>query len=248
MMKAEYSMQALKAGIIAFLMGFSPAVAQDAPAAPPVGQPPVVVELYTSQGCSSCPPADALLQQLAGRPEVIALALHVDYWDYIGWEDSFARPEFTQRQRRYARAAGASAIYTPQFVVSGQQHVIGARPMELMDGIRAAAAAMEPMGLTIERQGDGVRIRASALPQPRPLVVQLVRYMPRETVDVLRGENAGLALSYANIVTDWTAVAEWDGAAPLDIEVEAPGDAPLVVLVQDAGQGRICAAARLLPG
>ncbi|NDV01042.1 DUF1223 domain-containing protein [Pseudoroseicyclus tamaricis] len=229
-------MQVIRAGIAALLLAASAAEAQDAP---------VVVELYTSQGCSSCPPADALLQQLAGRDDVIALALHVDYWDYIGWEDSFAQPGFTERQRRYAHAAGANAIYTPQFVIGGQHHVIGARTMELMDNMRAAAAQTEDMGLQVSREGDVVTITAEALESPHPLIVQLVRYTPQESVDILHGENAGRSLTYANIVTDWAILGEWDGAGPLHLEAQVTGDEPLVAILQEPGPGRICAAVRL---
>ena len=93
----------------------------------------VVVELYTSQGCSSCPPADALLEQLAARDDVIALSLHVDYWDYLGWQDAFANPAFTKRQRGYAARAGSSMIYTPQMVIGGRDHIVGTKGMELSD-------------------------------------------------------------------------------------------------------------------
>ena len=96
---------------------------------------PVVVELYTSQGCSSCPPADAILAELADREDVIALAFHVDYWDYIGWKDIFADPANTLRQRNYARVAGARSVYTPQMIVDGQDHVVGTKPMKLAEHI-----------------------------------------------------------------------------------------------------------------
>ena len=97
---------------------------------------PVVVELFTSQGCSSCPPADALLHELSKRDDVIPLALHVDYWDYIGWKDSFAQPAFTARQRGYAQASGRRAIYTPQMIIGGQFDVVGNRPMDVAAIIR----------------------------------------------------------------------------------------------------------------
>ncbi|MBT5374998.1 MAG: DUF1223 domain-containing protein, partial [Rhodospirillaceae bacterium] len=88
---------------------------------------PVVVELFTSQGCSSCPPADAFLNDLSRRDDVIALSLHVDYWDYIGWEDPFATPESTNRQRRYAPVLAARSIYTPQMVIDGAAHEVGSK-------------------------------------------------------------------------------------------------------------------------
>ena len=97
---------------------------------PATAQSPVVVELFTSQGCSSCPPADKLMHELAKRDDVIALALHVDYWDYIGWKDVFAQPEFTARQRAYARLGNRKMIYTPQMVINGRDHVVGSNPKD----------------------------------------------------------------------------------------------------------------------
>ena len=121
---------------------------------------PVVVELYTSQGCSSCPPADAFLHDLAKRDDVIALALHVDYWDYIGWKDSFAKPEYTDRQHAYAHAANATTVYTPQMVINGKDHVIGSRPMEVIDQVMRHREAVTPVDVTVSRSGDAIDITA----------------------------------------------------------------------------------------
>ncbi|MBM9595238.1 DUF1223 domain-containing protein [Roseitranquillus sediminis] len=205
---------------------------------------PVVVELFTSQGCSSCPPADALLGRLAAREDVIPLALHVDYWDYIGWEDEFAEPEHTRRQKGYAHAAGARTIYTPQMIVGGRDHVVGHRPMEVADLIRAHRAAESPVSLSVTRAGDRVDVRAMA-EAPADLRVHLVRYLPERTVEIERGENAGKTLTYHNIVTRWETIAEWDGRDPLSLSHAVPGDEPAVVLVQAARYGPILAAARL---
>lgn len=207
---------------------------------------PVVVELYTSQGCSSCPPADALLHELAPRDDVIALALHVDYWDYIGWKDIFADPAHTKRQRAYARVAGARAVYTPQMVVMGQEHLVGLRPMELADLIRAHGAKKAPVQLSLSQSGGKVQISANPVtPLDRAVVVQVVRYSPKETVDIRRGENAGKRMTYVNIVTSWKPIGEWDGQEPTMIEVDAQGDEPVVVILQEQGPGPILAAARL---
>ncbi|MCO6382266.1 MAG: DUF1223 domain-containing protein [Vannielia sp.] len=214
--------------------------------APAAAEGPVVVELYTSQGCSSCPPADEILAKLAKKPGVIALALHVDYWDYIGWKDAFAKPEHTKRQKAYAREAGARTIYTPQMVIGGVDHVVGARPMDVLDLLGTHKARPAVMTLTAHRDGSMVEIEGTP-PQPAQgaLLVQLVRYLPEESVAIKRGENAGLTMSYANIVRDWQVLAEWDGSAALDMRVEAPGEAPAVVIVQKAGPGAIVAAARV---
>lgn len=206
---------------------------------------PVVVELFTSQGCSSCPPADALLAKLTERRDIIPLALHVDYWDYIGWADAFAKPAFTKRQKGYARAHGARTIYTPQMVVAGASAVVGHRPMELAEQIMAAHDAPQRVRLDVERHGDEIEVRVAPLIEiPDDLLLQLVRYDPRETVSIDRGENAGHTFTYHNVVTDWQTMATWNGRDPLAIRHPAPGDEPAVVLVQEAGYGPIVAAAR----
>lgn len=207
---------------------------------------PVVVELYTSQGCSSCPPADAFMATLAQDPNVIALALHVDYWDYIGWKDTFANPAFTKRQKSYARAIGSRTIYTPQMIVAGDDRVEGNDPMEVSNKIRRHAMAKSPVALTIERSGAKLMIRAVANPPLSGAArVQLVRYMPEQTVEIGRGENAGRAVTYHNIVTSWVDLGEWTGTAPLEMTADVSGTEPVVVIVQSQGPAEVLAAARL---
>lgn len=208
------------------------------------GPAPVVVELYTSQGCSSCPPADAFFATLADQPGVIPLALHVDYWDYIGWKDRFADPAFTERQKAYARAAKSRTIYTPQMIVNGDARVEGNDAEAVAAAIRAALPG--PGRIELSREGGSLRIRAEAPPDAAggAVSVQLVRYRPQATVEITHGENAGQVVSYRNIVTEWTKLAEWPGQPPLEIEAPA-GDGPAVVLVQRAGPGAILAAAEV---
>ncbi|MGR3434072.1 MAG: DUF1223 domain-containing protein [Shimia sp.] len=207
---------------------------------------PVVVELYTSQGCSSCPPADAMLHELSRRHDVIGLALHVDYWDYIGWADSFARPEHTARQKAYARAAGEKTIYTPQMVINGTDHVIGTRPDEVAVSLAAHMAAQSPLVMAASRDGALIRIRLEPMRKEKgAFVVQVATYVPGAEVEVRRGENAGRTLRYANIVTSWRAVSAWDGASVLEVEDEVAEDTPAVVIVQVAGHGAILGAAAL---
>lgn len=207
---------------------------------------PVVVELYTSQGCSSCPPADKILGGLAAREDVIALGLHVDYWDYIGWKDIFASRQYSDRQRAYARHAGARTVYTPQMIVAGLDHLVGSRPAELDQLIRRHAARKSTVTLDLGRSGDRLKVRAqSTAPLKAKAVVQIVRYIPEQRVEIGRGENAGRTLTYSNIVSDWRRVAEWDGAADLSLDLTATGDDPIVVIIQEAGPGPVLAAARL---
>lgn len=208
--------------------------------------PGVVVELYTSQGCSSCPPADDLLGKLAGQKGVIALALHVDYWDYIGWADTFADPKHTLRQRAYAHAAGDKMIYTPQMVISGQDRIVGSEPDKVAAAISRAAGGQGQVALKVERSGERLIIRATALgPVSGGTVVQLVRFIDGKTVAIERGENAGLSQAYHNIVTSWQPVGNWDGAAPLEMTVKAGGALPAVVIIQRKGFGEILAAAQI---
>jgi len=205
---------------------------------------PVVIELYTSQGCSACPPADAILQDLAKRDDVIALALHVDYWDYIGWKDIFASPAFTARQQAYARAANATTVYTPQMIVNGVDRMIGSRPMQVMDSLQNHGRTGLLFDVRLTRRGSRVMINAAS-GQGGDYVVQLVRYTPEETVAIQRGENAGRNLSYANIVTSWDVIGQWDGQSELALEADAAGDSPVVVIVQQSTSGPIVGAAQL---
>jgi hypothetical protein len=207
---------------------------------------PVVVELYTSQGCSSCPPADALLDMMADDPDVIALALHVDYWDYLGWADSFADPAFTRRQKAYAHVAGARSVYTPQMIVGGKDHIVGVKPAELAGLIAGHAQAADAVVLQVERTGGTLVIRATPVaPLRHGAIVQVVGYRREATVEIRGGENNGRTIRYANIVDNWKPVAEWDGRAPLVLEVKAPGNGPAAVIVQEPGPGAILAAAKL---
>jgi hypothetical protein len=206
-------------------------------------KPVVVVELYTSQGCSSCPPADAFMETLVANPDVIALAMHVDYWDYIGWKDDFANPAFTERQKEYARAIGSRTIYTPQMIVNGADRIEGNNPEAVESLVRMHL--MENSGVTLALQRDGDRLVIRGAGATGPLTVNLVRYVPSETVAIERGENAGRTLTYHNIVTEFMTLGDWDGAEPLEMEATVAGSEPLAVFVQQEGPGAILAAARL---
>lgn len=207
---------------------------------------PVLVELYTSQGCSSCPPADEIFAQLANDPGIVALALHVDYWDYIGWKDTFGSPQFTKRQKAYAKASGSRMVYTPQMVVSGFMQVQGNDVMAVTESIRHALTQKSPVQMRLSRGEGSVTIQAETpTPFPRPTRVQVVRYRPEEVVDIGRGENAGRQVTYRNIVTSWQPVAEWGGEEPLNLTVDAAGSDPLVVIIQSEGPSHVLAVAEV---
>ena len=208
---------------------------------------PVVVELFTSQGCASCPPADALMHKLVEREDVLALAFHVDYWDYIGWKDVFADPTYTQRQKDYARAMGRNMVHTPQMIVMGQEDVHAADPLKVGDAIKRHQTGAQPVALDLTATAAGVEISVQArgaLPKGA-MRVDVVRFTPLRRVSISRGELAGRTMAYANIVEDWQQIAEWDGQEDLNLTVPLPGDQSLAVLVQEAGSGPIIAAAQL---
>lgn len=207
---------------------------------------PVVVELYTSQGCSSCPPADEFLRQLAKRDDVIALSMHVDYWDYIGWKDIFASPKFTARQHAYAHAAGKRMVYTPQMVVAGQDLLVGTKSNEVNRRIKAHRAAPALVDISVERIGNRLQIKTTPLTKGLgKLVIQMVRFKDGQSVDIKRGENAGRNLKYRNVVTGWDVLKTWNAKAPLTFSTDISGSDNCVIIVQVAGHGAVLAAARV---
>ncbi len=207
---------------------------------------PVVVELYTSQGCSACPPADRLLAELSTHDYVIALALHVDYWDYLGWKDIFATPAFSERQRSYARAWRTATVYTPQMVVQGVKYMVGSRGDEVQRQIMQYEDVPWDVTLSAVAVGNGARIVVA--PKAAPVAaanVYLVRYSPGQDVTIERGENAGKTITYVNVVEAWDVLAEWDGRAELVLNVPQMANGEYVVIVQQKGPGEIYAARRL---
>jgi hypothetical protein len=207
-----------------------------------MAEPVVVVELYTSQGCSSCPPADEYFSTLVGKATVIPLAMHVDYWDYIGWKDTFSNPAFTARQHAYARAFGTRTVYTPQMIVGGSDRIEGNNPAAMDALIRMHQEHDTGVSLDVTRNGDTLAIAANGATEP--VQVMIVRYVPEQSVAIKRGENAGLTIRYRNIVTAWDTVAEWSGNGPLQMEATIQGDEEVVVILQKAGPSKILAAAR----
>lgn len=210
---------------------------------------PVVVELYTSQGCAACPPADALIEHLADRDDVIALALHVDYWDYIGWADIFADPKFSARQKAYARKAGRASVYTPQMIIEGLDEVKGSSTMQAMgaiqDHLRSRTFPAQIDIALAPTTGGALILQAQARsPLARKADVQLVRYMDSATVDILGGENDGRRITYRNIVTAWDVIGEWDGQTPFVRQIRLDGTDPVVVIIQEQGLGQILGALR----
>ncbi|WP_295048997.1 thioredoxin family protein [uncultured Paracoccus sp.] len=187
---------------------------------------PVVVELFTSQGCSSCPPADAMLAGLLDQPDILPLSFHVDYWDYLGWADSFARPEFTQRQERYAMAAGERSVYTPQVIVDGQDTVVMLGPAQLTQLIDASRLSPATISIRRDTTPKGEMIELMPLSDLGGSVdILLVRYAPERQVSMTAGENRGKVVTYTNVVLSLDRLAEWDGIAALRVTVSPDGTA-----------------------
>ena len=198
---------------------------------------PVVVELFTSQGCSSCPPANASLAAISNRPDVLALSFGVTYWDYLGWKDTFAKPEFTERQVGYERGLGHSGPFTPQIVVNGSSDTVG---NEFGDVARLVAVA-RLTGPQIGVAGDVVTIGSSTAAAAAD--VWLVRYDPRTVnVSVARGENEGVTLPHKNVVRELTRIGIWTGPAETFRIPPAAGGLKTAILVQEPGGGAILAA------
>ena len=209
---------------------------------------PVVVELFTSQGCSSCPPADRILGLLADREDVIALGFHVNYWDRLGWPDPFATKAGTERQYAYSPALGRGNVYTPQMVIDGRYDVVGFDAERIKVAIAQAdamSASRLSVGLAWREQG---RLAYSLPAGEGAARIRLVRFARKLDQDIERGENAGRHLSYSNVVREIVEVARWDGAAmDGEIEVDTAQDKAggVALLVQDNRTMRMLGAAKL---
>lgn len=211
-----------------------------------------VIELFTSQGCSSCPPADEMLKRFSEDPGVVALSLPVDYWDYLGWKDTFASPRNSERQRAYAKARGDGAIYTPQMVVNGAIHVNGAQKAEIEQAIDLTGknTALQRVPIRFWQESNTLNIVAGGADPGRVVneaTVWLGLVQPSGTVEIAHGENAGQKLTYTNIVRELTPIGLWKGE-PLLIQI--PRAAVMqastqksVVLIQEGKAGPIIGAA-----
>jgi hypothetical protein len=215
---------------------------------------PIVVELFTSQGCSSCPPADKFLGELAMQPGILALSFHVDYWDYIGWKDPYASHQATQRQRKYAHIFDIGYVYTPQMVVQGTTQAVGSDRSDVEAAIQHLRQKRPAHpSVSLERHGDGsLAVHVGAGETQAPATVWLVCFDRHHETDVPSGENAGERLTDYHVVRYFDTIGQWRGAA-LDLNVPAKtladytGDAngAIAVLVQTDGTGPILTAAVL---
>jgi hypothetical protein len=203
-----------------------------------------VVELYTSEGCSSCPPAEAQIGKLAKQDGIIALAFHVDYWDSLGWRDRFGLPEAVARQRQYAQALHLASVYTPQLVIDGQRDVVGGG-----GGIDASSGRKPGVPLELSVRDNSLVVALGAQAPPAACDVLLLGYLPEAVSKVTRGENAGRELHEFNIVRSVRTLGHWQGEAEtfrVPLSALAADATAVVVLVQQRDQGPILGAASRL--
>ena len=217
-----------------------------APAMAQAAGPVQVVELFTSQGCSSCPPADRAVAAISARPEILALSFGVTYWDNLGWKDTFAQKKFTERQWDYARGLGHGAVGTPQVVVNGRLDTVGQSVADIDQALRRATLGAGGPTLTLQP----TRVAIAGAPQKRAAQVWLVRYDPSVLqVPVKRGENTGKTLPIKNVVRELTRLGDWTGgpksyAVPAAAPVLQIAGLKTAILVQAGPGGPILAAAR----
>ncbi len=230
------------------LMALSAAAAFSGPARA-AAKRPVIVELFTSQGCSSCPPADALLQKLKDKNGIIALSYHVDYWDYLGWRDTLGSADFSQRQYDYAKSRGDMDVYTPQTIVDGGSHYVGSHQDKVTRAIDAAQgnapASWVDLAMSDTKTDITIDIAAGAAAGEATLWVMAV--MDKATVAIKKGENAGTSVIYSNVVRKMTPASMWKGdAAHIMLpkaSVVPEGCASWVALLQKGKVGSVIGAA-----
>jgi hypothetical protein len=217
------------------------------------GPRPVVVELFTSQGCSSSPPADRLLGELSQWPGVIALSLNVDYWDYLGWRDTLGSRDCAQRQRDYAARRGDNLVYTPQIVINGADQMVGSDRRAVLAAI-ARESARDPAGVVAVSLHSGeheVSVEIAAAPDGglrQEATIWMVSLVPQAVVEIGRGENAGRTIAYTNAVRKIIPAGTWHGQ-PMGLSLPKPAimseGTSCTALLQADGIGPILGAALL---
>jgi hypothetical protein len=173
----------------------------------------VVVELFTSQGCSSCPPADKLAAELKNQPGVTVMSLNVDYWDYLGWRDTLAKPEYTTRQMDYAHSRGDQDVYTPQMIINGEAHAVGSNQAVVEKAIELARRKAPSMSLQLRATENELIVDVPKGEAGSEATLWLMAIAPAVTVKIERGENSGTSVTYHNVVRQLVPAGMWDGSA-----------------------------------
>jgi hypothetical protein len=199
---------------------------------------PTLVELFTSEGCSSCPPADALLVELARRPDVLALSFHVDYWDKLGWKDPFSSPAATQRQQHYANLLHLATVYTPQIVVDGKWQAVGSNRAEVRRAIDSAQRTRDHVPIALDLRLGRAKVEIGPGGAAVSAALLLIGFDRRHVSAVARGENSGHTLAHVDIVRSIDEVAQFDGRAQnIEALIRAPAERVAVIL--QARDGRV---------
>lgn len=202
---------------------------------------PVVLELFTSEGCSSCPPADALLNELAGRPDLLPLAFHVTYWNGLGWKDPYSLEAATARQHTYAATLEQDAVYTPELIVNGRRGVVGSDRAAVAAALREALR--DPAAAAVSLHGDRTGLSVDIGGGNETGTIWLVGFDRQRQTAVQRGENGGRTLLESNIVRSIRQIGTWSGK-PLHVNIEPAVGEEVAALLQ-ASDGHIIDAARL---
>jgi hypothetical protein len=201
-------------------------------------EPRAVLELFTSQGCSSCPAADKLLGELAKDPTLVPLTLAVDYWDYLGWKDTLALRSHTARQRAYAGARGDRDVYTPQMVVNGAVHVLGSDKAAIERAIEQSRKQALALGIQASVAGDTLTVNVPARDDNTTGEIWLCPITKSVPVKIGRGENRGTTITYTNVVRRWTKLGDWNGKAQtfnVPLKDVQTGDIDSVAVVVQSG-------------
>lgn len=172
---------------------------------------PVLIELFTSQGCSSCPPADELAAELVNDPNNIVLSFNVDYWDYLGWRDTLAKPEYTQRQYDYAKSRGDGSVYTPQMIVNGGAHAVGSKQRDVQREIDRGREQLMSASIKLAVSGRSISVEIPGVEVEGEATLWLMAVEPRVVQKIVRGENSGKDITYVNVVRNLVPAAMWNG-------------------------------------
>lgn len=215
---------------------------------------PIFVELFTSQGCSSCPPADAFMGELIQRPGIIGVSMNVDYWDYLGWRDTLASAAFTRRQKEYAIRRGDGQVYTPQMVINGRAHAVGSQKQAVLAEVDRQLAVPDTYFVPIEVSSKGGELHVDVAGGPTDRIIQsstvwVMSVEPKVSVAIRRGENTGRNIDYFNVVRQMTPIGMWKGeAASFNLpraQIVNKQSSMCVAVLQVDGGGPILGCARM---
>jgi hypothetical protein len=221
-------------------------------ASPAPAPEPVLAELFTSQGCSSCPPADQIWADLQKRQDLVAISFNIDYWDYIGWKDTLAHRENTLRQQAYAKAMGSRQVYTPQVIIDGKSDAVGNERKELLASLdaRIAQTRGKRLPIRLSQSGNIVQIHVPAGTAAEPATVWIAHTSSVRKVPITKGENSGRVMVYSNVVRDIASAGTWNGQAltlQVPVQPRDKGEATdgVAAWVQLGSHGQVLGAAQI---